>query len=213
MHTRNRQLHWYAAGAAILGWSALVVQLYIICALRLSTGASLVGGLFNFISFFTILTNLLVALALTLSLPRTGSGPAPFFSRPAVSTGIAASIALVGITYSLLLRQLWQPQGLQLLADMLLHDVMPVVYLFYWWRFVPRSALRWRLIAAWALYPALYLLYALVRGKLFGLYPYPFIDAAQLGYAQVMLNSAGMLTGFIAIAALLIGLDRLKRPS
>ena len=36
-------------------------------------------------------------------------------------------IAIVGITYSLLLRHMWNPQGTQKIADVLLHDVVPVL--------------------------------------------------------------------------------------
>ena len=203
-------MRWYALGAAILAWSALGIQLYIVLAIRYASGASLIGGMFNFLSFFTVLTNILAALALSASLRPEMAGIHPFFSRPSVVSAIAAYIALVGLAYSLLLRHLWQPQGWQLVADRLLHDVMPVLFLLYWWLFVPKAFLRWRDILGWALFPVLYLVYALLRGAAFGLYPYPFIDAAQLGYAQVCLNSVGILIGFVAIALLLIVLDRSK---
>ncbi|EQD46143.1 hypothetical protein B1B_12734 [mine drainage metagenome] len=53
-------------------------------------------------------------------------------------------------------------------------------------------------------------MYALLRGAWLGRYPYPFIDVAQLGYARVALNAAGMLIVFLLIAAGLIALNRLK---
>jgi hypothetical protein len=201
----------YRLVAASLAWFGLCSQLYIILAARLGNGLSLLGGAINFLSFFTVLTNTLAAVALTASFVTKGSRTDRFFLRPTVNTGIAASMIFVGIAYQLLLRHLWQPQGLQLVADELLHDIMPLLFLLYWWRFVPKAVFGWRDIAKWALYPVAYLLYALVRGALFGLYPYPFIDAGQLGYARVAVNAGGLLIAFVTIAALLVALDRRKR--
>jgi len=203
----------FAIVAAALAWFGLCSQLYIILAARLANGASLIGGLVNFLSFFTILTNTLVALALTLPLLTEATRASRIFAQPTVNTGIAASIVLVSIAYNLLLRHLWQPQGLQWVADELLHDVTPVLFLLYWWLFVPKGLLGWRDIANWALYPVVYLFYALIRGALFGLYPYPFIDAGQLGYARVFLNAGGMLIAFIGISTVLVILDRAKREA
>ncbi len=207
---QSRLMHWYALGASLLAWAALGMQLYIVLAIRYASGESLIGGLFNFLSFFTVLANILAALALSASVRPGMAGSNPFFSRPSVVSAIAAYITLVGLAYSLLLRHLWQPQGWQLVADRLLHDVMPLLFLLYWWLFVPKAFLRWRDVLGWALFPALYLVYALLRGAAFGLYPYHFIDAGQLGYAQVALNSTGILIGFVAIALLLVVLDRHK---
>jgi len=36
-------------------------------------------------------------------------------------------MTMVGAGYTLLLRHLWNPQGAQKLADILLHDVVPVL--------------------------------------------------------------------------------------
>jgi len=121
---------------------------------------------------------------------------------------VAASIVLVALAYSVLLRHLWQPQGWQWLADELLHDVMPVLYALYWWCQVPKGSLRLWHLAVWAMYPAVYFAYALWRGSEIGVYAYPFIDVASLGYGQVMLNALGVLAGFWGIGLVLLGLDR-----
>ena len=133
--------------------------------------------------------------------------------RPSVSSAVAASIVLVALAYSVLLRHLWQPEGWQWLADELLHDVMPALFVVYWWFAVPKGRLRLWHLAAWALYPALYFAYALWRGSEIGVYAYPFIDVASLGYGQVMLNALGVLAGFWAIGLVLLGLDRWRGRS
>jgi len=196
------------AVAAVLGWAGLSIQLYLIFYSRWTLAASLLGGLVSFFSYFTVLSNTLVATVLTCELTSRESATRRWFLQPWVSSGIAVSIAVVGLAYNVLLRHLWHPQGWQWLADELMHDVMPLLFLAYWWCCVPKGALRLRHIAAWVIYPVVYFAYSLWRGHLLAVYPYPFIDVEKLGYPQVFVNAGGLLVGFVVIALVLIGLDR-----
>ncbi|MBD9463386.1 Pr6Pr family membrane protein [Pseudomonas sp. Pdm06] len=198
----------FVSVTALLAWSGLSIQLYLILLGRWELGASLLGGLVSFFSFFTVLTNLWVAVVLTWELtPR----PAParrWFLQPSVRSGVAVSIALVSLAYNLLLRHLWQPEGWQFVADELLHDVVPLLYIAYWWRWVPKGSLRLGHIGLWMIYPLVYFAYVLLRGDLLAAYPYPFIDVANLGYPQVFINAGGILAGFVGIALGVVGLGR-----
>ncbi len=204
---RRRRL---ITSAAVLGWAGLGIQLYLIFFARLSVGASLLGGLVSFFSYFTVITNTLVAVVLTCAVTDRESAARRWFLQPWVSSGIAVSIAVVGLAYSLLLRHLWHPQGWQFIADELLHDVMPLLFLAYWWFCVPKGSLRLKHLPLWLIYPLVYFAYALLRGHLLGAYAYPFIDVALLGYPQVFVNAGGILLGFVLIALLVIGIDRWK---
>ncbi|MGH8390432.1 MAG: Pr6Pr family membrane protein [Pseudomonas sp.] len=196
------------AVAATLGWAGLSIQMYLIFHSRWALGASLLGGLMSFFSYFTVLSNTLVATVLTCEATSRESAARRWFLQPWVSSGIAVSIAVVGLAYNLLLRHLWHPEGWQWLADELMHDVMPVLFLAYWFCCVPKGGLRIRHIALWAIYPLVYFGYALLRGHALAVYPYPFIDVAKLGYPQVFINAGGLLVGFLVISLALIGLDR-----
>lgn len=202
---RRRRL---ITSAAVLGWAGLGIQLYLIFFARLSVDASLLGGLVSFFSYFTVITNTLVAVVLTCAVTDRESAARRWFLQPWVSSGIAVSIAVVGLAYSILLRHLWHPQGWQFIADELLHDVMPLLFLAYWWLCVPKGTLRLKHLPLWLIYPLVYFAYALLRGHLLGAYAYPFIDVALLGYPQVFVNAGGILLGFVLIALLVIGIDR-----
>ena len=193
--------------AATLGWAGLGIQLYLIFIARLSVDASLLGGLVSFFSYFTVLTNTLVATVLTCAVTPRESAARRWFLQPWVSSGVTVSIVVVGLAYSVLLRHLWHPEGWQFIADELLHDVMPLVFLGYWWFCVPKGTLRLWHLPVWLVYPLVYFAYALLRGNLLGAYAYPFIDVAVLGYPQVFINAGGILAGFVGIGLAMIGLD------
>jgi hypothetical protein len=198
----------FVAIAAVLGWAGLSIQLYLIFYSRWTLAASLIGGLVSFFSYFTVLSNTLVATVLTCETTSRESAARRWFLQSWVSSGVAVSIAVVGLAYNLLLRHLWHPEGWQWLADELLHDVMPLLFLGYWWCCVPKGRLRLGHIALWMIYPLVYFAYSLLRGHLLATYPYPFIDVEKLGYPQVFINAGGLLAGFVAIALLVVGLDR-----
>jgi hypothetical protein len=196
-----------AAVGALLGWFALVVQLYLMLIQSPAGALAMVGTVITFFSFFTILTNILVALIFTAKVFSWGH----WFSRPSVQAAAVGYIAIVGIVYRLLLRQLWNPQGMQWVADAILHDVIPVGYVVYWLLFGPRHGLRWKDALAWLAYPAVYLVYLLARGAVSGLYPYPFMDVKVLGYGAVLAHAAVLVLVFLAMGLLVLAVGRVTR--
>lgn len=198
----------FATAAAAFGWFALVLQLLQSIELAQAKGDGALAGVWIYLGFYTILTNILVALALTAGAVGPRGRITRFFHRPGTCTAAAMSIVVVGVIYNVMLRQLWHPQGWQLFADVALHDVMPVAFLLYWWFAVPKAMLQWRQIPAWLGYPAAYFAYALTRGAMNGWYPYPFLDVKALGYAAVVGDALLVLLFFIAVALVLMGLAR-----
>ncbi|MDQ6703065.1 MAG: Pr6Pr family membrane protein, partial [Pseudomonadota bacterium] len=49
--------------------------------------------------------------------------------------------------------------------------------------------------------------YSMLRGAAFGIYLYPFFDAAQLGFAHVWANGVVLLAGVIALGVVLTAID------
>jgi hypothetical protein len=197
-----------AAVIAALGWCALGLQFVLIIGTTTAGGGTIGGAVLNFFSFFTILGNTIVAAVLTrVALGRT----------PGASTLGAATlyIAVVGITYSVALRHVWNPQGWQMVADRLLHDLVPVLAVLFWLLLAPKGRLAFRDILPWLAFPVAYLGYCLLRGAVDGWYPYYFIDAGKLGYAVMARNALIVTALFGLLALLLVALDRLlgRRPS
>jgi hypothetical protein len=193
--------------AAAIGFFALGLQYYIVAVAP--DAPDLETWTVNFFSFFTILSNCLVALAMALPVVAPGSALGRYFDRPAIRTAIAAYILIVGAVYHLVLRTIWDPQGGALAADILLHYVTPALFLLDWLLFVPKGSAPWSTVAKALIFPLVYIGWTLLHGSQTGWYPYPFVNVAELGLERVLVNSAGLFGVFVLVTALLTGLNRL----
>ena len=197
-----------AALIGLVAWFGVILQLYLSLRLTNSMGMNTAEGLMIYFGYFTVLTNILVAVAATWPVALPSTTPGRFFARPATIGWVAASIAFVGVTYFVLLRHVWNPQGLQLVADVLLHYIVPALVLIYSAISLRRTALRWTAPLWWSLYPVIYFVYVLLRGVLIGRYPYHFIDVSQLGYALTLRNAAVLWVAFLVLSYVLLLLWR-----
>ena len=193
---------------AIITWAALVLQFSLTIKTTDVTGFSYIKTITNFFSYFTILSNLLVATCLTILLLKPSSGLGSFFSKVSVQSAIAVYIFIVGLVYNLVLRNIWSPQGWQLVADNLLHVAVPVLYVLYWVIFTSKNILQWKNILPWLIFPMIYLTYSMLRGPLADWYPYPFLHAGELGYGKVSINSLFVLMAFLLVGLGLIAFNR-----
>jgi hypothetical protein len=197
----------FTALVALVAWSALVLQY----ALLIGTTLDTIGPGFatlRFISFFTILANLLVALTTSFALAGTGTRIGTLFANARVRGGVALYIAVTGAIYFFVLRTLWAPQGLQWLADVTLHYAVPLLYLAWWITCVEHGRLRFSDALRWLLVPLVYLIWTILRGAWLHEYPYPFVDIDALGAASVMINCALVCLLFATLGMVLIGIDR-----
>ena len=190
-----------ATAVAGVAWLGLAVQIVLIV-----DNLGPVLGPWRFVGYFTILANLgVAAVATAMALGR----PAWLAGARARLMGLT-SIVTVGIVYSLLLRSVWSPQGWQKVADMVLHDVTPLLFTLLW-AVAPHGGLDWRDLK-WALVPpALYLAYALARGAIDGWYAYWFLDPSRQSLGQLGLSIAGVLAVFAVVAAIAISIDRSRK--
>lgn len=186
-----------AALVAIICWAALGIRLEE----TFADNGNLLGSAWILLRFFTIITNLVVAVAMTMVAfgKQLSDG---------VLGGLALAMMLVGIVYATLLAHLYQMTGLELLADNLMHRVAPVAMTLYWLVVPPHGGLRWVEPLRWSIYPIVYLVYALVRGAADHIYPYPFIDVGQIGMGQTLINAAGISIAFLISGVVLVWLDR-----
>jgi hypothetical protein len=190
---------------AIVGWSAIILQIVLVARLYKDVGLPVTSGIVDAVSFFTVTTNTLVAIVVTASLIRNRVDI--FLTRPSTMTAVAVYIIIVGVIYSLYLRPLWSPVGLQLAADVALHGLAPILFPVYWLVFVPKGKLKWIEPVYWLVYPLLYVGYSLMRGAMTNRYLYPFANVTLLGYRRVFINTAKLLVAFLVLGLVMVAMD------
>ncbi|MFN3936171.1 MAG: Pr6Pr family membrane protein [Gemmobacter sp.] len=185
---------YLAAAAALVAAVSLTMQA--IVTLHVPGMAGVGAAAWAMAGYFTILTNVGVALVLGASVLRRTAPRAP------VALALTVAILMVGLIYHLLLARLWSPACLAWWADQGLHTVVPLLTLAWWLRGAERAG--WADLPAVLVWPLVYGAYALTRGASTGWFPYPFIDAGALGWGRVAVNIAGMSAGFVLLGTLLL---------
>jgi hypothetical protein len=208
----SRAARTAAAVIAAIGWLALAMQLVVTLGMMTADGHSVPAAVWRYLGYFTILTNLLVAVTMTrVARDRWPAGAAPQVS---VVSGVVLAIAIVGVVYEVLLSGRVPAMGpLWWTADRLLHYVVPTLAVLWWLACVPKHTLGARDPVRWLAYPAGYLVYALARGAVDQWYPYFFIDVAAIGYGQALTNAALLSVGMLAVGYVIVGLVALTRTS
>ena len=181
---------------AALAWFVIIGQ-YIVL-LQNGEHGGFGSTTITFFGYFTVLTNVLVALAFSVPFLKDGSGLRSFFERPGVRTAIALYITVVAIVYYGVLAQNHHPQGISAYFNIGLHFVLPCLYVFDWAFLSNKDGLTFRSVPLWILYPFGYGLFNIVRGAITGFYPYPFLDIETLGFGAVAVN----MLGFVLIYAI-----------
>ena len=193
----------FAALVGLLALAALVLQYVLILQLT-RDNVGVVLGTVRFVTYFTILSNIAVALVAFAA----ATGQSGFFGQARVRGAVALYIGVTGSIYFFILRHLWQPQGAQWWADTGLHYAVPLAYWAWWLALTPHGGLRWRDVAGWLLFPLAYVVWVFVRGAWLGEYPYPFIDVGQLGWGKVAINAVGVMAVFVVLGLVIVGVDR-----
>jgi hypothetical protein len=199
----------FAALLAIILWFGIVLQFYISIPDYLAKGRTLGGAIVQLLSYFTIQTNFLLALLLSLLILKPQSKWARFFAAPYVIGAMAAYITIVGLVYHFMLREQFHPVELFKVTSDIFHIISPVAFIIFWLFLVDKTKIKWINTLLWLVYPLIYTIYILTRGAFTGLYPYNFLEVNTLGYGQVMANCGFLLVGFIILNALYILISRL----
>lgn len=161
-------------------------------------------SLVTFFSYFTILSNLFAAVVLIFGAVTLLRGAAPTAITDSIRGGCVVCMTLVGIVFSLLLRN--QNLGAILpWVNLVTHYLMPMVVLLDWLVAPPKYSLPPMSVVYWMTFPLLYLAYSMVRGKFVGFYPYPFLNPAKVGgYGGVALYCLSITAGFVLVGWVLL---------
>ena len=186
-------------GGAALGVTAITASFF-------DTASRETVNPFNFFGFFTMQSNIILAvvLAVTAVVSLTGRTQPPTLQL-ARACG-TTYIVVVGIVYNTLLANI--PGGVSLeWANTILHVVMPIYAALDWFIVGDRTPLAWSRLWIVTIYPVLWIAVVLVRGATDGWVPYPFLDPLT-GYVSVTIYCVAIAAGTVVAAAMIWAASR-----
>ncbi|MCI2239372.1 Pr6Pr family membrane protein [Paenibacillus sp. TRM 82003] len=188
---------------------ALAVGTALLVQVVLTLSASGATGLLRWSSYFTVQSNLLVLGACaTLAVRPDRDGPAWRVLRLDALLGIT----ITGVVYATLLAPDVQLQGVDRWIDAVEHYGAPAATLAGWLLFGPRPRLDRRTLLLAFAWPLAWVVWTFAHGALTGWYPYPFLDAAAIGYPAALAATGTVLVAGVLLAALLRAVEpRLPR--
>ena len=134
----------------------------------------------QYLSFFTIQSNLLAAFV--LSAEAAGGLGMSHRRRDSLRGALVLYLGITGVVYACLLARL--PMVQQIVnpwADLVLHYGMPIWILIDWLISPPSSRISFKRALKWLIYPLTYLFLTLLRGAWTDWYPYPFLNPNSPG--------------------------------
>lgn len=210
---------WHATVAAFVA-VALVLQFVI--AIRVTgnppnvdpgvvRGATLAGRLIRVVSFFTIQSNILCGVTAALLAARPDRDGTLF---RVLRLDALFGITVTGLVYATVLAPIHEPKGwAETGTNLVVHYIVPIMTVLGWGLFGPRPRIDGRVVRLALAWPVLWLAYTLVRGAIWGWYPYPFLDVPTHGYATVAVNAVGVTIVLALVASLFALGDGRLRPA
>lgn len=186
---------------------------FTLAAVGIQFGIHLSNGfdVLNFFSYFTNLSNIFAGVVLLTESVLTWQGKelGPWWQ--VLRCVSVACMALVGIVFTVLLRDV-DLGALLPWINTWLHYVMPVAVVADWLIKSPRRPIPLSRLGIAVLFPLAYLAYSLVRGAATGWYAYPFLNPVNGGYGSVFLTCVGVAAAFLITSTVLILLGNKLRP-
>ncbi len=172
---------------------------------RRTTTAGALPRLFDTFSYFTIWSNVVVAISATLlwRLPWRDTA-----LRRLLRMDALLMITVTAIVYRVLLAPTTDVVGLGNVTDPILHVITPAVTVIVWLVWGPRGWVSVRMIPAALVVPVLWIGWMLLRGAISQKYPYGFVNVGDYGYAAVSKTLVMILVFGLIVATIYWGIDR-----
>jgi len=164
---------------------------------------------FNSFKAFTIQTNFMVTIWLTLAIlwhnkPETLekiTGP--------LKGALTVYITITFIFFAVLLAPFYQPTGWAAFSNIVFHYITPIAFIVDWILTENKKRYNWKYLPYWILiYPVCYQAFVFIHGTFTGNYIYYFFDVNALGILGVALFVSIIFTTGIVLGCLYIAINR-----
>ena len=197
--------------SSVFGIIAYFIQAYYTISHKLEQGFSFLYSFNHYMSYFTIIINLTVAVLLFFYSVMPNSKVALWFKKASVNGALCLYILIVGIIYYALLFPEIKSVGVELWVGHFMHAYVPLTYLYLWYFQFRNSNLQYSDSFRWLSVPCVYFVYLMIRGQIIGKYPYFFVDVEKFGLVKVLGFAVAILCVFLLVGSLLVFVDQ-KRP-
>lgn len=230
----TRTLAWARLWTVLRALMAVVILAAVFAQLGASLSAAAADGkdmltiVTNFFSFFTILSNVLAAIVLLISVvwfftrrqarEQFEDAGTRLIEPAALATAVACVstyMIITGIVYNTLLRSITLPQGSEPIpwSNETLHLVGPLFLLADLFLGPARRSLPWSRVLAIIVFPIVWVVYTLLRGPLITnpgngqpfWYPYPFLNPNNPGgWGSVVIYVIIISIAFLVVGSFVV---------
>ena len=174
---------------------------------RLAENYSLLTASAKFFTYFTNWTNILV-VCVYLGTVLSNNTSLALFRTQTVKGATFASIIMVMIVYHLLLSATHNPVGVNVLTNIVMHYIAPVVYVSWWFIAGRDGTLTWKDLWKFTTFPIAFVVFTYSTAPLAGEYPYNFLDIEKNGVSGVAPIIGAIVILILLLAAIATTSDR-----
>ncbi|QFU86241.1 Pr6Pr family membrane protein [Amycolatopsis sp. YIM 10] len=206
----TRVSRWWHGVLALVIIGSLVIQLVLVFTGGADANSGQTGGgvglrLWRLFSYFTIESNLFV-LVTALVLARNPAADGRLWRI--VRLDALLGILITGLVFAIVLAPQVHLTGAALVATIGFHYISPWACVVAWLFFGPRPRMSWGTVAGAFVWPVAWLVYIFTQGAFTRWYPYPFLDAGELGFGVAARNALLVVALALVLAVLFKLLDR-----
>jgi hypothetical protein len=155
----------------------------------------------NYFSYFTIDSNLIAIGVLLAGAASRGSDATPRLDL--VRGAAVVYMSITGIVFTLLLSNTDVDTAIPW-VNSVVHELMPLVMLADWLVTPPAVRLQLRQGLLWLSFPLMWIVYTIIRGAVVNLYPYPFLNPVNGGYASVAVYCVAILVAMLVVSLVVV---------
>lgn len=191
----------------IIAWTAVIIRIYIGIS-DISGGAEPASYLGNTFSYFTIQSNIMVVIWITLALLLGHKEERSILLHPIIHGAICLYITVTFLIFAIFLSGGWQPTGIEAVSNLLMHYIIPFIFIGEWIISETTTPYKYKYLIFYTFYPFGYLFYTVIRGYITGFYPYYFFDLNSISVVDLIINVILLIILFTILGGIYITINR-----
>jgi hypothetical protein len=192
----------------ILAWMGIIIRI-IIGIFDIIGGADPFSYFGNSLSYYTLQTNLMVAIWLIIAIVLGEQEERPLIMHPIIHGAICLYITTTFLIFAIFLSGGYQPTGIEAISNILMHYIVPVAFILEWIFSEIHTKYKYIYLLYYSIYPFAYVFYTVIRGFFTGFYPYYFFDLNTISPISLAINVILLVILFTIIGSIYITINRL----